>query len=99
MGVGGRLLRYAYGDWDWYAMGKHSIWQGSKALLWQALYDSGRNSAVSNPDVGMSFVRHPQAYTVFRNSNHAVASWLRELGSTTRGFSFGANWRVATAQD
>ena len=142
----GKLHRYAYGDWDWYALGRHGFWQGTKALLWptqgalgrglldgpatienvrrqvpepeeilwvpverarlvafetrmQALYDSGRDSEVSNPDVGMSFVRHPQAYTVFRNSNHAVASWLRELGNTTRGFSFGANWRVATAED
>jgi hypothetical protein len=142
----GSLLRYAYGDWDWYALGKHSIWRGAKALLWptqgalgrgllagpatvenvrhqvpeteqilrvpvertrllafetrmQAVHDSGRHTAVSNPDVGMSFVRHPRAYTVLHNSNHVVAAWLRELGCTTRGFSLGANWRVATAQD
>jgi hypothetical protein len=138
----GRLLRYAYGDWDWYALGKHGIWHAITALLWptqgalgrerlegpatienvrhqvphpeeihcvpverarllafvrrmEALYDSGRDSEVSNPEIGMSFVHHPQAYTAFQNSNHAVASWLRELGSTTRGLSFGANWRVA----
>jgi hypothetical protein len=141
----GRLLRYAYGDWDWYALGRHTVWHGTKALLWptqgalgrglldgpatseqvrhqvpspeaihcvpverarlhafetrmEALYDSGRDRAVSNPDTGMSFVRHPQAYTLLRNSNHEVASWLRELGSTTRGLSVGANWRVATSR-
>jgi hypothetical protein len=44
-------------------------------------------------------VHHPRAYTAFWNSNHAVASWLRELGITTRGPSFGANWRVATAHE
>jgi hypothetical protein len=65
----------------------------------EALYDSGRDTEVSNPDTGMSFVHHPHAYTVLWNSNHAVASWLRELGSTTRGASFGAKWRVSTPPD
>lgn len=139
----GKLLRYAYGDWDWYALGKHSFWHAVSALLWptrgalgrglldgpatienigpqvpapeeihavrverarllafetrmEAFYGSDREAAVANPEVGLSFVHHPHAYTVFWNSNHAVASWLRELGSTTRGFSFGANWRVST---
>jgi hypothetical protein len=142
----GTLLRYAYGDWNWYALGKHSLWHGIAALFWptraalgrgkvdwpataesvrhqvpspeeihsipverarllafetkmEALYESHRDVEVSNPAVGMSFVRHPHAYTAFWNSNHAVASWLRELGSTTRGSSFGANWRVVAPPD
>lgn len=141
----GRLLRYAYGDWNWYALGHHGSWNGISALFWpseagfgrgvlegpatidgirariraeeilpvpvdrtrlrafekrmEALYDSGRDGEVSNPEVGLSFVHDPQPYSAFSNSNHAVASWLRELGSKTRGFSFGANWRVSTEPD
>lgn len=143
---GGKLVRYAYGDWNWYALGNHGVWDAISALFWptraalgrgvlegpatidgirrqvpapeeilsvpvdrarllafeqrmEALYDSGRDAEVSNPDVGMSFVHHPHAYTAFWNSNHAVASWLRELGNTTRGLSYCANWRVSARQD
>jgi hypothetical protein len=139
----GALIRYAYGDWEWYALGKHGAWRGAAALFWptegalgrglltgpatienvreqvpapeeilsiavervrliafetrmQALYDAGRDTAVSNPEAGMTFVHHPQRYTIFRNSNHAVASWLRELGCETRGVTIGANWRVSS---
>jgi hypothetical protein len=137
----GKLLRYAYGDWDWYALGKHSVWRAIVALLWptqgalgrgllegpatagsirlqvteieeihrvpvertlliafeakmEALHERGRGAAVSNSEVDMIFVHHPHAYSVVWNSNHAVASWLRELGSKTSGCSPGANWRV-----
>jgi hypothetical protein len=142
----GLLLRYAYGDWNWYALGKHGVREGIAALLWptpaalgrglltgpatadgisrqvpepeeilsvrverarlrgfvtrmEALYDSRRAAQVSNPDVGLSFVPHPHAYSALCNSNQAVASWLRELGSTTRGPSIGANWQVSTPRE
>jgi hypothetical protein len=142
----GTLVRYAYGDWNWYALGKHTLWRGIAALFWptpgalgrgileapatvesvrhqipspqqihcipverarllafetkmQAYYQSLDDIEVSNPAEGMSFVHHPHPYTVFWNSNHAVAAWLRELGSSTRGFSFEANWRVAAPHD
>jgi hypothetical protein len=142
----GDLLRYAYGDWNWYALGRTTIWRGIAALLWptqsglgrgdlkgpgtiarvrqqipfaehiyslpveradlltferkmETLYDSRRDTEVSNPSVGLSFVHHPRPYTYFWNSNHAVASWARELGCTTRGLSFGANWQVAPQPD
>lgn len=142
----GKLLRYAYGDWNWYALGEHGFWSGFSALLWptqgalgrgllegpatiesvrlqvpeleeilsvpversrllafearmEALHELGRATAVSNPDVGLVFVQDPRAYSLVWNSNHAVASWLRELGCETRGLSFAANWRVTTARD
>jgi hypothetical protein len=139
------MLRYAYGDWNWYALGRHGLFRGIAALLWptrgavgraeidgvataesvraqvssvQALhvvrverarlrtfekdmesrFDAGRNDQVENTAVGLRFVPHPRPYTYFWNSNHAVASWLRELGCETRGFSFGASWNVASAR-
>jgi hypothetical protein len=141
----GSLLRYAYGDWAWYALGQHNLGRGVAALLWpsqsglgraqlkgpstvesvrwqvpspvsihpvpidrarllsfehnmQALYHSRPDTEVSNPANGMTFVHHPRPYSYFWNSNHAVASWLRELGCATRGLSFEASWRVAASQ-
>jgi hypothetical protein len=142
----GSLLRYAYGDWDWYALGKHDPWRGIVALLWpttgafgrglldgpatiesvrlqvreiehihvvpvdrarllafetrmEALHGAARAGEVANADVDLIFVPHPHAYTALWNSNHAVAAWLRDLGSTTRGFTFNTRWRVAAAGD
>lgn len=141
---GGRLLRYAYGDWNWYALGNHRWRDGAAALLWptpaalgrgllagpatldnvrrqvpspeeilsvpverarllafvarmEAQYAARRDTEVANPDVGMSFVSHPHFYSASWNSNHAVASWLRELGISTRGLSIGAHWRLSVA--
>lgn len=137
----GGLLRYAYGDWQWYALGHQGVLRAVAALLWptragfgravlegppsaarvrrqvlsvveihalradrervlaferrmEGLYRSRRDTEVQSPWVGMSFVEHPRRYTYFWNSNHAVASWLRELGCETRGPSFSASWRV-----
>jgi hypothetical protein len=39
--------------------------------------------------------RDPARYHVFRNSNHATAEWLRELGCDVRGFPLLSNFRVA----
>jgi hypothetical protein len=133
----GGALRYAYGDWNWYALGRTDLYHGIAALLWptrsalgraelrsattaaeissrfhvvqinrervrtfeksmELLYAAGREQEVENPAVGLSFVPHPRPYTYFWNSNHAVASWLRELGCRTRGASFHASWRVVS---
>jgi hypothetical protein len=43
---------------------------------------------------GMVFVRHPQRYTYWSNSNHMTAAWLEELGCELRGPAFASWWRV-----
>jgi hypothetical protein len=139
----GGMLRYAYGDWDYYALGRNDFWHGVAALLWptqaglgrgvlegpltpdsvrrqltaieaihalrvertlslaferrmDALFDSRRGTRVDNAAYRLSFVHHPRPYTYFWNSNHAVASWLRELGCRTQGWPARASWRVVT---
>jgi hypothetical protein len=135
------MLRYAYGDWAYYALRKNDLWHGIAALLWptqgalgkgqlsgresaesvrnqlgavhavhtvrverasiaaferrmDALFRSRIETAVENVPYGLRFVHHPQPYTYWWNSNHAVASWLRELGCSTHGLSFHAAWHV-----
>jgi hypothetical protein len=139
----GGMLRFAYGDWDYYALGRKDLYHGIAALLWPtrsalgrsafsgaqaenairenspairslhalrverarvsafersmaALYEAGREHEVENKTARLKFVPHPRPYTYLWNSNHAVASWLRELGCETRGASFHASWHVAT---
>lgn len=138
---GGGMLRYAYGDWNYYALGRKELRYGIAALFWptqsglgraelrgdageptvraqafsieslhsvpverarvrefeqrmEALFDERRDTEVENPLTGLSFVHHPRDYTYLWNSNHAVASWLRELGCGTLGPSSRARWRV-----
>jgi hypothetical protein len=142
---GGGMLRYAYGDWNYYALGRRELRYGIAALFWpthsglgraelrgvageptvraqafsiesvhpvpvglarvrefeqrmEALYSERRDTEVENPVTGLSFVHHPRDYTYLWNSNHAVASWLRELGCKTQGPSFRASWRVRAQQ-
>jgi hypothetical protein len=137
------MLRFAYGDWYFYALGKKDLYHGIAALLWPtrsalgrsafagarsedairensptiqslhrirverarvsafeqnmaALHEAGREHEVENKSAHLSFVPHPRPYTYLWNSNHAVASWLRELGCETRGPSFHASWRVTS---
>jgi hypothetical protein len=47
-----------------------------------------------NPVYDLEFVHHPRDYTVFYNSNHVVADWLRELGIEVRGNPMWGTWRV-----
>ncbi|MGH8131352.1 MAG: hypothetical protein ACRES3_10915 [Steroidobacteraceae bacterium] len=39
---GGGLLRYAYGDWNYYALGKNDLWHGIAALFWPTQSGLGR---------------------------------------------------------
>jgi hypothetical protein len=55
-------------------------------------YEQARHTEVYAPHVRLHFVHHPRRYTWFRNSNHAVASWLREIGCETRGLSYRSRW-------
>lgn len=36
------LVRYSYGDWEWYALGRTGVGQGSAALLWPTQAALGR---------------------------------------------------------
>ncbi|QOC21703.1 hypothetical protein IC757_11705 [Wenzhouxiangella sp. AB-CW3] len=47
-----------------------------------------------NPNYDLEFVHDPVDYTVFYNSNHVVADWLRELGIEVRGNPIWGTWRV-----
>ena len=40
----GGMLRYAYGDWNYYALGKTDLWHGIAALLWPTRSGLGRAS-------------------------------------------------------
>jgi hypothetical protein len=57
-------------------------------------FENSAHSLVINERRGLSFVPHPHNYTYFWNSNHAVASWLRELDVEVRGPTFVSNWNV-----
>ena len=63
----------------------------------ERLYQSRGETAVANVPYGMNFVHYRRPYTYFWNSNHAVASWLRELGCQTRGLAFHSVWHVEYA--
>ncbi|MGH7544882.1 MAG: hypothetical protein ACREKI_01715 [Gemmatimonadota bacterium] len=41
-GDGGGLVRYSYGDWDWYALEKTGLFRGSSAVLWPTRAGFGR---------------------------------------------------------
>jgi hypothetical protein len=58
---------------------------------WQANRHSVRQREID----GVVVSRDPARYHVFRNSNHATAEWLRELGCDVRGFPLLSNFRVA----
>ena len=138
----GELTRYAYGDWQWYALGEHGIAEGAAALLWptpaalgrqalggpreastvqrqvfveieelhairvgrqqaaalaarlDALFARAIETLVQNDETGLAFVRHPEPYHFFHNSNPVVASWLRELDCRVRDWPLPARWRV-----
>lgn len=53
-------------------------------------FQAGGATALWNPTYGLTFVQDPESYVSCNNCNHAVASWLRELGCEVRhaaGFS------------
>lgn len=57
---------------------------------WQANQQTVRRREID----GVVVSRDPARYHVFRNSNHATAEWLQELGCEVRGFPLFSNFRV-----
>jgi hypothetical protein len=47
-----------------------------------------------NVDYDLEFVHDPVDYTIFYNSNHVIADWLRELGIEVGGNPVWATWRI-----
>ena len=53
------------------------------------------DTAVENPAYGLTFVHDDESYVCYRNCNHRVVLWLRELGCEVRGCAGFSNFRVA----
>lgn len=51
-------------------------------------------SQLETPEVLLSFVRHPRAYSLRHNSNTAIAGWLETLGCRVRGPAILARWHI-----
>lgn len=140
----GALLRYVYGNWDWYALMHTGVRSGARAMLWpsqaalgrhrypgptdpdsvkrafgpwsehiypiavsrgkvealekelDAVYQQNIGSLHVNTDYELEFVKHPQPYHLFHDSNRVIAGWLEELGCEVRGPAIYANWKVKT---
>lgn len=138
-----RMVRWAYGDWRYYALSRDSVWEAIAALFWptpaalgrrvvqgqaegpmagltkfgigwdhafsirveraavrslgqrlEALFAANLASRVDNSESNLEFVRHPEPYTIFNNSNRKIAQWLRELGCEVSGIPLLPRWRV-----
>jgi hypothetical protein len=57
-------------------------------------FTANADSRMNNEVYALEFVHHPRAYTVFHNSNHETALWLRDLGCQTRGPAMTSQWIV-----
>ena len=56
------------------------------------------DSATVRAEADLVFVHHPTRYSLFHNSNHAVADWLERLGCEVRGPAMVSWWRVEEAE-
>jgi hypothetical protein len=138
----GGIVRYAYGDWRYYALRETGLRRAVAAIGRPTRGAFGRRQLAGPADAGviagqlpiltervlpitvagedvrrlreqldqdflaasqtlhysedldMEFVRHAVSYTLWHNSNHVVAEWLRELGCEIRGRPIVANWRL-----
>jgi hypothetical protein len=52
------------------------------------------DSRRDNPWYDLTFVRLPERYWMFSNSNQRTAAWLGELGVEVRGAALWSRWRV-----
>lgn len=141
------LVRYAYGDWTYYARRKSGPVEASTAVLVPTPAGLGRREVAGemtadgvyravkpgieflyevrvdaaavqrlrrrldfifeetagarlyNEAYDLEFAYHPQPYTILRNSNRMVATWLRHLGCEVGGLLLFSRWRVDSARD
>lgn len=138
----GGMVRYGYGDWQWYALDRTGVIELFPTLFWptqgalgrlqingpvsadsiqqqldvtirhiypidverekvralreslDAMFHRHRDTHTFRADVAFSFVHHPDQYTLWNNSNRAVAGWLEELGVEVRGVRLWSRWQV-----
>ena len=137
----GGLVRYAYGDWRYYAERQTGPGHAIAAFLWSTPGALGRRALpgpatarevraqvplvitelyeieverqrigvlraeldayfdtadvqLETPEVLLSFVRHPRAYSLRHNSNTALAGWLETLGCRVSGPAILARWHI-----
>lgn len=143
----GGLVRYAYGDWTYYARRKTGALEASTAVLVPTPAGLGRREVLGEPTADgvyravkpgieflhdlvvdataaqrlrrrldfifeetsdvtiynqaydLEFASHPEPYTILRNSNRMVATWLRQLGCEVRGLLLFSRWRVESPGD
>ncbi|WP_018860633.1 MULTISPECIES: hypothetical protein [unclassified Thioalkalivibrio] len=60
----------------------------------EAIWEDGADERVDSDTWGMSFVGHPDAYTLRHNSNRVVAQWLESLDVEVSRKPILSNWRV-----
>lgn len=60
-------------------------------------YSDRIDTEMELPRTDLSFVRDDLSYSLFRNSNHQTAEWLRRLGCEIRGSPLLSNFRIGEA--
>lgn len=60
----------------------------------EAIWEAGADGRVDSAAWGMSFVGHPDAYTLRHNSNRVVAQWLESLDVEVSKKPVLSNWQV-----
>lgn len=60
----------------------------------QRVFRDHLDSLHYNPLYDLYFVHDPRDYDVFHDSNHQVATWLKELGCQVHGVTLWSNWRI-----
>ncbi|MFW5887569.1 MAG: hypothetical protein ACOCUH_02105 [Bacteriovoracia bacterium] len=136
-----KMVRYAYGDWEYYALGKPSFWNGVKALFWSTqaglgkkilqgpvsetniktelkvlvdgiyifdvettktktllknldkLHQTHKHNIHYNQKYDLNFVRLPESYWLFNNSNQKTAWWIESLGCRAKGLALVSIWQ------
>ena len=59
-----RFVRYAYGDWNWYALGNTGLIDGLRALIGPAPAAFGRQELAGPADASTIRSRYPEPYIV-----------------------------------
>jgi hypothetical protein len=63
-----------------------------------AVFEAADHEPVFNDAYDLTFVKHPQTYSLFRDSNRMVADWLETLDCRVSGIVVWSDWQVDRAQ-